>query len=57
MESTIEQELEIIEKLYLSADYHGLSAEVIYFSLKAMKENPSLTPSHAMEIGYEEFMK
>jgi len=57
MENKVERELEIIGALCNSTQYYGLLQEVIYFSLKAMKEDPSLTPSEAMEIGYDEFIK
>jgi hypothetical protein len=57
MKNTIEQELEIIKSLCDNAEYHCLLEEVIYFSLIAMQEDPSLTPSEAMAIGYDEFIK
>ena len=35
----------------------GLEIEVIYFALKAMKENPTLTPAQAFFSGVTEWIK
>lgn len=52
-----EQDLELIEALLSEADEYGLTGEVVAFSLKEMKENPSLSVSEAIIIGYNEWIK
>lgn len=39
-----------------SFDY-GLESEVVFFALKAMKNDPSLDPHQAFSIGYSEWIK
>jgi hypothetical protein len=46
----------VAEILDIAADY-GLELEVIYFALVAMKENPTLSPSDAIEISFNEWVK
>ena len=47
---------QIGEYLNIALDY-GLDIEVVTFALLAMKSNPSLSISHAMAIGYSEWIK
>ena len=49
-------ELQKISEI-LSRNDGKLAAEAVYFGLKAMKENPSLLPSVALEVGDAEFNK
>ena len=51
------EEMEWIDSLNETATEHGLEIEVIQFALKAMKDNPKLTPAMAMRIGYCEWVK
>lgn len=39
------------------AQEYGLEIEVIYYALKAMKENPELTPAQAFYLGVSEWVK
>jgi hypothetical protein len=51
------EEQEWISSFIEVAKESGLDLEVIQFSLKAMKENPDLTPAMAMRIGFDEWVK
>ena len=51
------EEQEWISSFMEVAKESGLDLEVIQFSLKAMKENPDLTPAMAMRIGFDEWVK
>jgi len=50
-------DLQLVQSLLDEASLYGLQAESIYWALKAMKENPTLTVVEAMEIGYSEYIK
>lgn len=50
-------ELEYIHATITYAQEEGLLAEVVYFALKEMKADPTLTPSEALQFGYSEFIK
>jgi hypothetical protein len=51
------EELELIGNQLDMALEYGLELEVIYYALKAMKENPSLTPVEAFALGVTELVK
>lgn len=46
-----------IDTLLKEAFEHGLHTEVVQFALKAMKEDPRLTPAMAFRYGYLEWVK
>jgi hypothetical protein len=53
----LKEELELIgNQLDLALEY-GLELEVIYYALKTMKENPTLTPAEAFALGVTELVK
>lgn len=51
------QEMESISVLLDNALEHGLEVEVIYYALKYMKENPTVTPAEAFLLGVSEWVK
>lgn len=50
-------DIEIIDKLLDQVIEQGLEVECIYWALKAMQENPALTPGEAFAIGLAEWIK
>lgn len=50
-------DMHFVQSLLDEAALYGLQTESIYWALKAMKENPTLTVVEAMEIGYSEYIK
>jgi len=52
-----EKELEAIGKMLDTALEYGLELEVIYSSLKTMKENPKLNPAEAFALGVTEWVR
>ena len=50
-------DMQLVQSLLDEASLYGLQVESIYWALKAMKENPTLTVVEAMEIGYSEYIK
>lgn len=50
-------EWEAVENTLKAASEFGLQTEVVWYALKAMKENPRLTIEEAINIGYEEWAK
>lgn len=54
--STQEEMRLIGNQLDIALEY-GLEEETIYYALKAMKENPTLTPVEAFILGVGEFVK
>jgi len=50
-------DLEIIDKLLDQVIEQGLEVECIYWALKAMQENPALTPAEAFALGLAEWIK
>ena len=50
-------DMHFMQSLLDEAALYGLQAESIYWALKAMKENPTLTVVEAMEIGYIGYIK
>ncbi len=53
----ITEQKDIIDKGLDTAIQFGLEVEVIYYALKAMKENPKLTPAEAFVFGVAEWVK
>jgi len=51
------EELEIIDEILDQAIENGLEVEVVYWALKAMKDNPTLQPSEALVLGVTEWIK
>ena len=53
----MKEELEFIgNQLDIALEY-GLEVEVIYYALKAMKEDPKLSPSEAFILGVIEWVR
>ena len=50
-------DLEIIDKLLDQVIEQGLEVECIYWALKVMQENPTLTPAEAFALGLAEWIK
>jgi len=50
-------ELEAIGNMLDVALEYGYEVEVIYFALKNMKENPTLSPLEAFTLGVTEWIK
>jgi len=53
----IQEEMQAISDGLDHALEFGLEVEVIYFALKAMKEDPTLTPAQAFFSGVVEWVK
>ena len=51
------EDLEIIDKLLDQVIEAGMEVECIYWALKAMQENPALTPGEAFALGLAEWVK
>lgn len=51
------EELSIVNGFLLEATEHGLQAEVVYWALKAMKEDPELSVASAMYDGLIQWVK
>ena len=51
------EEAKWIQELLDDAISHELHVEVVQFALKAMKDDPRLTPAMAMRYGYLEWVK
>ena len=51
------EDLEIIDKLLDQVIEAGMEVECIYWALKAMQENPTLTPGEAFALGLAEWVK
>jgi predicted RNA methylase len=56
-EMNITEQKDIIDKGLDTAIQFGLEVEVIFYALKAMKENPKLTPAEAFVFGVAEWVK
>lgn len=50
-------EMQIIDQMLDSAIEFGLEVEVIYWALKYMKENPTISPAEAFALGVTEWVK
>ena len=51
------EEIAIVNELLLSASEYGMQSEVVGWALQNMKENPNLSISNAMELGYTEWVR
>lgn len=51
------EEMNIVQSILLDATSYGLQTEVVTYALKSMKEDPTLSISMAMSIGYDEWIK
>jgi hypothetical protein len=56
-EMNITEQKDVIDKGLDAAIQFGLEVEVIFYALKAMKENPKLTPAEAFVFGVAEWIK
>jgi hypothetical protein len=52
-----QDELKAISVFLEEAAEYGLEAEVIYTALKYMQEDSSISPSQAIQIGMDEWIK
>lgn len=50
-------EMEFIKETLGYAEEEGLLTEVVYFALKEMKADPTISPSVALQFGYSEWIK
>jgi len=50
-------DFEFADILLEAADEYGLTAEVVVFALKTMKENPALSIEEALLAGYSDWIK
>ena len=51
------EDIEVIDSLLDSVIERGLEVECIYWALKAIQENPTLTPGEAFALGLTEWIK
>jgi hypothetical protein len=51
------KELNSVCKILRSAEEHHLSGEVVTFALQAMKDNPKLSVTDAICLGFDEWIK
>lgn len=51
------EEYEAVDSLLDVVIEQGLEVECIYWSLKVMQENPSLSPAQAFALGLAEWIK
>ena len=51
------EEYEAIDSLLDAIIEQGLEVECIYWALKVMQENPTLTPAQAFALGLAEWVK
>ena len=57
MNSDLQHQKDVIDSQLDLAIEYGMEVEVIYFALKYMKENPSVTPAEAFVMGVTEWIK
>lgn len=50
-------DMELITSYLLEAEEYGLLTEVVFYALKAMKEDPTLSEAQAITMGYDEWVK
>ena len=50
-------ELEYINEILGHVQEDGLITEVVYYALREMQQDPTLSPSEALQFGYSEFIK
>lgn len=51
------QEMEAISNMLDTAIDYGLEVEVIYWALKYVKDNPTVSPAEAFALGVAEWVK
>lgn len=51
------KEIEYIDFCLLEAEEYGLLAEVVSFALLAIKDDPTISITHAIDIGIDEWIK
>jgi len=54
---SINTDMKVISVLLDEAMEHGLELEVIYSALKAMREDETISPAQAFQIGMDEWVK
>ena len=59
MEENIDilEELNVAESILKIAAKNGLEPEIFVFAVKAMKDNPKLSITEAMYVGFDEWIK
>ena len=55
--TTDKEQMEAIDKMLDSAIQFGLEVEAIYWALKYIQENPTVTPAEAFALGVAEWVK
>lgn len=55
--NTDKEQMEAIDHMLDSAMQFGLEVEVIYWSLKYIKDNPNVSPAEAFALGITEWVK
>lgn len=50
-------DMDVISSYLEEANEYGLLSEVVFFALKAMKDDPTLSEAEAISIGYTEWVK
>lgn len=53
----VKEQMDIIDAQLDIALEHGMELEVIFYALKYMKENPTVTPAEAFYLGISEWIK
>ena len=51
------EDLILVENMLREAQSHMLEVETVYYALKYMKEDPSISINEAMTLGYLEWTK
>ena len=54
-ESTVNSDMDVVQEILKEVYSEGFLTEVVFFALKAMKNNPSLTEIEALNVGREEW--
>lgn len=54
---TTQESLDAVNYYLIESEKHGLLTETVTFALIHMQDNPSLTVSEAIYMGYLEFIK
>lgn len=56
-EVNISEQLDTVQEVLSVSGRFNLQAEVVYWALKYMKENPTITPIDALMLGVSEWVK
>jgi len=54
---SVSTDMKVISVLLDEAMEHGLELEVIYSALKAMREDETISPAQAFQIGMDEWVR